>query len=332
MPTRQVISLGLFAVSVGWLAIQAPGAILRELWFVGVMLGLTLATRTVTYRESLLGVSLGIGLAAPLMLLVGWGLAAAGLDASESELASWAVVPVLEEGIKLVPVCLIAVMHSRRTRRTLNPSDWVLLGCVVGAGFAMVENAQLVRHDPGVLRDMAPQYGPTLLVPGAWGFTGFVGHAAATGMAAGGIGLWLALRRMARVGAGSSTFASVALVAPAAWVTLEHALANLRVNTGSDLALWLGNGRLTPWLFLGVTALVLTLDGQRAVRAVARSRTFRVRLAMLRAAFGSGRPARQVPWQARVAAALREVRLINAAAWTMLEPLMTNATRRQEAA
>lgn len=332
MPVRRVISLGLLTLSVGWLAIPAPGATLRELWFLCVILGLTVATRTVTYQQSLLGLSLGIGLAAPLMLLIGWALALAGLDASESALASWAVVPILEEGIKLLPISLIAVMHQRRTRRTLNPSDWLMLGCAVGAGFAMVENAQLVRHDPGVLRDMARQYGPSLLVPGAWGFTGFVGHAAATGMAAGGVGLWLALRRMANVGAASSTPAIVALMAPAGWVTVEHALANLRVNTGSDLALLLGNGRLTPWLFLGLAALVIAIDLQRATRAVARSRTFRMRLAMVRGAFGSGRPARQVPWQRRVTAALREVRLINAAAWTLLEPLMTNTTRRQEAA
>ncbi len=329
---RQVLSLGLLTLSVGWLAIQAPGAILRELWFVAVMLGLTLATRTVTYRESLLGVSLGIGLAAPLMLLMGWGLAASGLDVSASELGSWAVVPVLEEAIKLVPVWLVAVLYRRRTRRTLNPSDWLLIGCAVGAGFAMVENAQLVRHDPGVLRDMARQYGPTLLVPGAWGFTGFVGHAAATGMAAAGIGLWMALGRMARATATPSSLAWIALIAPLAWVTVEHALANLRVNTGSDLALWLGNGRLTPWLFLALAALVIGLDGQRAARAVARSRTFRVRLAMLRAAFTTGRPARTVPWQQRVGAALREVRLVNAAAWAMLEPLLTGTTSRQEAA
>lgn len=327
-----MISLGLLALSVGWLAIHAPGAIVRELWFLAVVLALTIATRTVTYRESLLGLSLGIGLAAPLMLLIGWALASAGLDASESALASWAVVPIIEEGLKLLPVWLVAVLYQRRTRRTLNPSDWLLMGCTVGAGFAMVENAQLVRHDPGVLRDMARQYGPTLLVSGAWGFTGFVGHAAATGMAAAGIGLWLALRRMARATATPSPLAAVALMAPAGWVTLEHALANLRVNTGSDLAVWLGNGRLTPWLFLALCALVVVIDIRLAARAISRSRVFRVRLALLRGALLGGRPARVMPLPQRLTAALREARLVNAAAWTMLEALLTTTTRRQEAA
>ncbi|MSO82597.1 MAG: PrsW family intramembrane metalloprotease, partial [Acidobacteria bacterium] len=183
------------AVSLAWLCLYAPAMFWREAYFTLLILSLTLATRTVTWNVVLTALMLGIGVAAPLTVLVGVGLKAAGLDPTEG-VGSWGVVPVVEEVVKLLPVWVVALRYSRRTGLTLNPSDYLMIGVAAGAGFAMVENAELVRHSPGVVRDMASQYGPTWLVPGAWGAAGYVGHAAATGMAAAGIGMWRSVSRV----------------------------------------------------------------------------------------------------------------------------------------
>ena len=325
---RRNLSLILVVISLGWLCLDAPGPFLREAYFVLLMLALTVVTRSVSWRLAVLAVSTGIGVAAPLMVAIGWLLARAGFDVSESELGSWGVVPFLEELVKLAPVAFIAWMYRRKTKLTLNPSDWLVVGCAAGAGFAMVENAQLVGSDPGVLRDMAEQYGPTWLVPGAWGAAGFVGHAAATGFAAAGVGLSRALGREAAARGASRVPGRVALAAPFAWVTLEHVLANLRVSTGSTAALLLGNGRLTPWLFVVVVALIVYRDYDLARRALAHSKILRVRRALAREALlGTRLPTRRTPWQ-RALVAAGELRLVNAAAWCTLERLVTGGTAK----
>lgn len=81
-------------MSLGWLCLDAPVPFLREAYFVVLIWGLTMATRTITWRAAVSAVSLGIGVAAPLMVLTGWLMREAGLDVSESEVGSWAVVPV----------------------------------------------------------------------------------------------------------------------------------------------------------------------------------------------------------------------------------------------
>jgi hypothetical protein len=210
---------------------------------------------------------------------------------------------------------------------TLNPSDWLLVGCGVGAGFAMVENAELVRHSPGVLRDMAEQYGPSWLVPGAWGAAGFVGHAAATGLAAAGIGGWTLLSRMAARGAVQRWVPLVALTVPVAWVTLEHMLANLYVNTGSEAALLLGNGRLTPWLFLAAAAAIVAVDLARQRQVLRHSRTLRIRQLMVRESLlGAHAPTRVPVWR-RLGLAGLELRLVNSTAWLTHERLMAGKER-----
>jgi acyl dehydratase len=147
-------------------------------------------------------------------------------------------------------------------------------------------------------------------------------------MAAGGIGLWSALRRMAAGGRVLPWMPTVALCAPAAWITLEHVLANLYVNTGADAALLLGNGRLTPWLFLVLVAGIITVDAGRFSRVLKHSRTLRTRQVMVREALlGSQGPTRVV-WRRRLVVAATELRVINTAAWLTLERLMT--TRRTQ--
>lgn len=318
---RQGLLLLPLAISLGWLCLHAPGPFAREAYFVLVIWALTLATRTVSWGSAVSALSLGIGVAAPLMVLAGILFERAGVDLLESDFGSWAVVPVLEELVKLGPVFLVAALHQRKTRLTLNPSDWLLVGCAAGAGFAMVENAQLVQHSPGVLRDMARQYGPSWLVPGAWGAAGYVGHAAATGLAAAGIGLARSLSRVAAARQASATLSRVALWAPLGWVIVEHVLANLHVSTGSAATFALGNGRLTPWLFLGLVVWIVAIDIARARQVLAHSRTLRMRLAMTREALtGSRLPKRRALWQ-RIGVAAAELRLLNATAWLTLDRL-----------
>ncbi len=318
---RLLLSALPLGVSLVWLLVDAPGPFLREAWFVALVTSATLLTRTVTWRAALYGVSLGIGLAAPLMVALGWLLAQAGFDVSESVLGSWLVVPLVEELIKLAPVGLMAWLHQRRSRISFNPSDWLLAGCAVGAGFAMVENAELVRHSPGVLRDMADQYGPSWLVPGAWGSAGFVGHAAATGLAAAGVGAWALLSRMAAARHAPAWAPWLVLLAPGGWVTLEHMLANYYVNTGSEAALLLGNGRLTPWLFVAVAAILVALDGARQRLVLRHSRALRIRQTMVREAVLGAHAPSHVPVPHRLAAAGNELRIVNATAWLTLERL-----------
>jgi len=318
---RRALLLLPLAISLGWLCLDAPGPFLREAYFIVVIWSLTAATRTVSWGTAVSALSLGIGVAAPLMVLLGVVLNKAGLDVSESVFGSWAIVPVVEELLKLVPVGIVAALHRRKTTLTMNPSDWLLAGCAAGAGFAMVENAQLVQHSPGVLRDMARQYGPSWLVPGAWGSVGYVGHAAATGLAAAGIGLAQSLSRVAAARHSSASLSRAALWIPLGWVIVEHMLANLRVGTGADVALILGNGRLTPWLFLGVVAAVVANDLKWARRALAHSRTLRMRVALVREALmGTTLPKRRALWP-RLCVAAAELRLVNATAWLTLERL-----------
>ncbi len=323
---RRALLLLPLAISLGWLCLDAPGPFLREAWFVLVIWGLTMATRIVSWGTAASALSLGIGVAAPFMVLCGMLLARAGLDLSESEFGNWAIVPVLEELVKLAPVGIVAALHRRKTALTLNPSDWLLAGCAAGAGFAMVENAQLVQHDPGVLRDMARQYGPSWLVPGAWGSAGYVGHAAATGLAAAGIGLARSLSRVAAGRHSGASLSRVALCVPIGWIIVEHMLVNLRVSTGSDIALLLGNGRLTPWLFLGAVAAVVATDLAWARRALAHSRVLRMRVALVREALlGTTLPKRRTVWE-RIRVTAAELRLLNAVAWVTRERLSGGTT------
>jgi RsiW-degrading membrane proteinase PrsW (M82 family) len=310
--TKRFLLLAPLAFSLVWLCYDAPGPFAREAYFVVELLLLTIGTRTVAWGMALSGLSLGIGVAAPAVVFIGTGLSAIGLDPSDVDFTSWAIVPVLEEAIKLLPVAYLAWQYERRAKASFNPSDFLLIGCAVGAGFAMVENAQLVVHDPGVLRDMALQYGPSLLVPGAWGETGFVGHAAATGLIAAGYGVSVSLRRSGRA------IGRLVLIAPFLYIVMEHMLANLRVTTGSDLALALGNGRLTPWLFLVMAGVAIVLDGRAAALVLTRSRILRMRFRIAKGTLLGRLPVRKPPQQ-RALLAAQELRLLNTVAWLTLD-------------
>ena len=307
----RLASLALVALSLLVAAIGAPGATWLELQFLGLVIGVTLATRSMGARYAVSALALGLGVTTTLIVGAGHAATAVGVDTTEG-IGNWGVIPLMEEAVKLVPVVIVAWLYARRRRFEPNPSDLLMLGCAAGAGFAIVENYQLVLNSSGIARDMARQYGPHLgpiyLVP-AWGSAGYVGHAAATGLICAGYGLGLEMRARAK------QWWPAIPAACAAWIVIEHMLVNLYVNTGADAALLLGNGRLTPWLFVLIAVAVVGLDLARHRATLARSATLRRRVAMTRTALLRTTP--PVP-KSRVAAArffLSQLRDVNLTAW-----------------
>jgi len=308
----RVAALALLALSVLLLALDAPGPTWRELWFLGLVLLGTMATRSLHAGSGLSAIGLGLGVVTMLMVGAGHGLTAAGIDTS-SGVGNWGLIPLLEESLKLLPVAVVAWLHRRRTGWSPNPSDLLMLGCFAGAGFALAENVLLVQDNAGIARDMARQYGPHIgpfyLVPGAWGAAGYVGHAAATGLAGASLGLGLALR--ARLGASW-------WMVPAAgfgWIVLEHVLTNFYVGSGSSAALLLGNGRLTPWIFIAVAIAVVAVDAQRGYAVLEHSATLRRRMGLARAALLRRTPSAPRSLWAVWQLFATQLRAINATAW-----------------
>lgn len=319
----RLLALTLLGLSVLLLAVDAPGPTWRELWFLGLILLGTIVTRSMFVGAALSALGLGLGLVTTAMIGAGHVVTLAGLDTS-SGAANWGLIPSLEESLKLAPVAVVAWLHFRRTGRSPNPSDLLMLGCFAGAGFALAENALLVRDNAGIARDMARQYGPHLgpfyLVPGAWGAAGYVGHAAATGLISATFGLGLALRRQL----GGSWW-----LVPAAgfsWILLEHVLTNYYVGSGSDAALVLGNGRLTPWIFIGVAIAIAALDARRGWTALQHSAILRRRLGAAKAAvLRRTAPKPRSPLAARTVF-MAQVRAVNATAWFVRERLSERKT------
>lgn len=304
--------LGLLGLSLFWLAVDAPRPALREIQFLLEILAVTIATRSMSAGSALSALGLGLGLTVPLMVGAGHAITAAGLDTSEG-IVNWGLIPVVEEVLKLVPVGIVMLLRARRQLTAPNPSDLLMLGCFAGAGFALAENTLLIQNGTGIARDMARQYGPHVggwyLVPGAWGAAGYLGHAAATGMVCAGLGLGLALRTRL----GPSWWALP--LACLGWIVLEHTLTNYYVGSGSNIALMLGNGRLTPWLFAALALSVVALDAQRARATFAHSAILRRRVnmakhALLRTAAPVARSRR-----AAISLLLSQLRLLNATAW-----------------
>ena len=311
--TVRIAALGLLTGVVLVLAVYAPRPVLSEVQFVLLVLLATLFTRSLPAEYGLSTFGLGLGATVFLVIGAGRAMTAAGLDTGSGP-ANLVLIPLLEEALKLVPVALIAWLHARRHRLTPNPSDLLMLGCCAGAGFALAENVTLVYRDAALAAtDMSLRYGPSVgplyLVPGAWGVAGYTGHAAATGFIAGGVGIGQALRH--RLG-------SRWWLVPAAcaiWIAIEHMLGNLYLETGSRRALWLANGRITPWLFVLMAVSIVRLDRARYQTAFAQSARLRRRLLMTRAAMRRTRP--PVP-RSRINAVrlyVSQLRLVNATAW-----------------
>lgn len=322
MSMLRIAAMALMGLSLLLMAVSAPGATWRELQLLGTILLLTAATRSMGLGSGVQALSLGLGLTTLLVIGAGHAMSAAGIDTTDG-VGNWGLVPLVEEAVKLAPVAIVAWLYARRRRFAPNPSDLLMLGCFAGAGFALVENAALVAHNGGAARDMARQFGPHLgpfyLVPGAWGSAGYVGHAAATGFICGGYGLGLALRDRL----GPSWWAVPA--AAAGWILVEHVFVNLYVGTASSVALMLGNGRLTPWLFVAMAIAIVAVDALRFRSTLARSATLRRRVAMTRAAMLRTAPPVPKSRPAAVLLFLSQLRLVNLTGWYVRDKLPAEA-------
>lgn len=305
-------ALGLLTGTLLVMAYHAPVAVLRELQFLACVLAVTVMTRSMAGGAGVSALAFGMGFVTVIVVVTGYTMTGAGLD-MKAGFTNWGLIPLVEETLKLAPVAFVAWMHHRRRGLLPNPSDLLMLGCCAGAGFALVENVALVQANPGVMRDMARQYGPHIggfyFVPGAWGTAGYVGHAAATGFIAGAYGLGQSLRT--RIGARWWIVPALA----ALWILTEHMLVNLYGTTGSSVGLMLGNGAITPWLFLATFAVIVMLDATRHRAALRQSPALRWRVRLTKAALLRMKP--PVP-RSRVTAArmyLSQIQLVNAAAW-----------------
>ena len=310
----RIAALGLFTGTMLVMAFHAPGPVFREIGFLSGILMLTILTRSMPAGSGISALGLGLGVIVFLAIASGWGLTAAGAGTARG-FVYWGVIPILEETLKLAPVALLTWVHALRRWPSPNPSDFLMLGCFAGSGFALAENVSLAVNMPAIAADMSRQYGPSLgsihLVPGAWGIAGYAGHSAATGFIAGGWGLGLALRRHL----GRRWWIVPAVCA--AWIVLEHALGNYYASTGSPLGRMLGNGRITPWLFLALALAIVALDHSRHHATFVRSPALRRRVLMTRTAAFRTRP--PVP-RSRVDALrmfMSQLRLVNVVAWKM---------------
>jgi RsiW-degrading membrane proteinase PrsW (M82 family) len=308
----RIAAQGLLAGTLLVMLYHAPGPVLRELQFVVTILVVTLMTRSMSTGSGVNAFALGLGVVVLLAIGAGQLMASAGLDMSAG-ITNWGLVPLVEEAVKLLPVVFAMAMYQRQKGLTPNPSDLLMLGCCAGAGFALSENVALVQNNAAVARDMARQYGPNLagfyLVPGAWGAAGYAGHAAATGFIAGSYGLGRALEH--RLGARWW----IVPAACTAWIVIEHMFVNLYVNAGSSIALIFGNGRLTPWLFVALAVLIVTLDVMRHQSTLAQSRMLRWTTKLTKTAMLATKPPLPPSRFAAVRMYVAALRTVNAAGW-----------------
>lgn len=295
-------------VALVWLLLDGRRFFLDEAQFLIEILVVSFVTRGVGMAVALSALAWGIGLVAPVIVLAGTALAGSGVEMTDG-IGNSVIVPIVEEIAKLLPIGIVAILARRWRFGLLNPSDLLLLGCMSGAGFSMVESSYFDTVRTGV------RYGPQVvginLLPTAWGAAGYVGHAAATGLIAVCLGLALHLRRTKL----AARWWWAVPVAAFGWIALEHGLANLYVDTGSRMLLVLGAGRITPWLFLGSVAAALAIDARNAAATFTRSKELQKRRVLIRAFLASRWRAKQVPRFGAILAIVRQLRLLNTTAW-----------------
>ena len=226
-----------------------------ELWFMLEILVLTALTRTTSFVFSLStfaqGLILGFGATYLLDLVL-------NIDTGTAMRST--IMPIAEEIFKLLPL-FAAMWFIFRQKKTImmNLSDYLLLGVMGGAGFGMLE--KYLWGDPYFPFTYGPHIGDTYFFSDALGITvdgaafGYIGHAAATGFIAMGIGLGIYLKTVRK----HSLWWALPL-ATFAWVTLEHILSNLYYATGSSALHLMGGGQLTPYLFLILMVVILVID------------------------------------------------------------------------
>ncbi len=207
----------------------------------------------------------GVGFSILLLLLFGNILALVGINPKSVWMTSL-IFPIAEEILKILPVILIALYFWRKRKMTFNPSTFLFLGIMAAIGFSMLEKSYW--DNISFPFTYGPHFGGFYFFSDALGIyvkskpIGFIGHGAATGLIAMGIGLGLYFRKVKT----NRSFWWLFPLLPALWVLIEHCLLNLYYANGSSALLLFGGGQVTPWLFIVFLAATIGIDLVAAMR------------------------------------------------------------------
>lgn len=246
-----------FAVAIGVVvaAIRLPMVVdgewanFREiLWYEAITLAwLLLATiyvRTITPRQTVSFWLVGIFVAGPLADALGTVLN--GYVAGNAFGA--VIVPPLEEGIKLLPVVIFAVLMSR-AGRGFGVADLFVLGAAVGAGFALYEDMLWGRAFVSGFEGWGVLF-PTVLQDPVFA----AGHLVWTAGAALGVGVLFLHRQKLWAWIAGPVLIVVPLV--------DHAVVNYRGEEYDTMRSALLGGRLTILLIVVTLVVAIMLESR----------------------------------------------------------------------
>ena len=262
-----------FFFSPGWLKTGAN--LLEHLYILIWLLVVTAFNRTVSLRTLLAFGFMGLYLIVTLAVLTGWPVAALLGENSQFLSSIWA--PLTEELLKALPVALYFWLATRSRRWQPAATDGLLLGFVVGAGFAFYEDTLDLRvSGSGWLASGWSIFWPVLTSSGSIFQSSRVnlGHAGWTALVGLALGLAFLYRRY--------RYAWLAPLLALGLVMLDHGLGNYMGDLGRHAApllldllyTLLLRGRLVVVILLIGIVVTIVLE-QRMLRwASARDRFF----------------------------------------------------------
>ncbi|MFC2158595.1 PrsW family glutamic-type intramembrane protease, partial [Acidobacteriota bacterium] len=263
---RTYLSIALILLAALIIFLDEPGFSWIEVQFALFIWVATFLTRSASTRIGIFHWAVGAGFSVLLLLLLGNIFKWTGVN-PETVFMKAVILPLFEEILKILPVILAVFFLYKKRKLTLNPSTLLFLGVMSAVGFSMVEKSYW--ENISFPFTYGPHIGNYHFFSDALGIwvrskpMGFIGHGAATGLIAMGIGLGISLKK-------TRTFCSIWWIFPiftSAWILAEHMLLNLYYANGSTALLLLGGGMLTPWIFLLFLAAVLWTDMKNTIRA-----------------------------------------------------------------
>ena len=277
----------------------------------------TALTRSASTQLGIAAWAGGVGFSMLVLLLYGNLLKLIGINPASVWMSSL-VFPIAEEIVKILPVILFAVYFWRKRKMTFNPSTFLFLGVLTAVGFSMLEKSYW--ENISFPFTYGPHFGGFYFFSDALGIfakskpLGFIGHGAATGLIAMGLGLGMYFRKHKAF----RSFWWLFPVFPVLWVLLEHCLLNLYYANGSTALLVFGGGRLTPWIFLVFLAAVIGIDLMATVRTWKLSPRLQERFNLIRA-YPKHRikKKRKIHW-AWFWLVVEQIRFLNLVAWNTM--------------
>ena len=267
-----VIFLVLMAVS--WKTV-AP-TLFWQLEYMGVLILVTISTRTITVRKVLGFYFLGLGVCALLALV---------LSTPVRLVFNWPFwvdvpVPIIEETVKILPLLAFVFWPGSRWRKSAGLSDYLVAGAALGSGFTLLEDL-LRGYEWQRMLDAhtGPHLGVLYLFPAAdlqYGLSSssllhlkaaFLGHGPATAM----IGLALGVAVIYGHRQGRWRWLIALPAAMWVWVVWDHVWFNLSSDGAFDGALGVIQslvglrGHLAGWVLLVAGLAAIVLDA-RAIR------------------------------------------------------------------